>query len=56
VVGAVLHLGQAVRYHLETESGQAIIAATTDRGVRFGRGSAVRLSWAPDDVWVIPEA
>jgi putative spermidine/putrescine transport system ATP-binding protein len=55
VVGDVIYLGQAVRYHLETDAGRAIVAATTDRGVRFGRGTAVRLAWELDDVWVIPE-
>jgi spermidine/putrescine ABC transporter ATP-binding subunit len=55
-VSDVIYLGQSVRYHLETEHGHEIVAASTDRGVRFAPGQPVRLTWHRDDVWVIPES
>ena len=55
-VSDVIYLGQSVRYHLETRQGHEIVAASTDRGIRFAPGEPVRLTWPRDDVWVIPEA
>jgi putative spermidine/putrescine transport system ATP-binding protein len=55
-VSDVIYLGQSVRYHLETRQGHEIVAASTDRGIRFAPGESVRLTWPRDDVWVIPEA
>jgi spermidine/putrescine ABC transporter ATP-binding subunit len=55
-VSDVIYLGQSVRYHLETRQGHEIVAAATDRGIRFAPGAPVRLTWPRDDVWVIPEA
>jgi putative spermidine/putrescine transport system ATP-binding protein len=55
-ISDVIYLGQSVRYHLETRQGHEIVAASTDRGIRFAPGEPVRLTWPRDDVWVIPEA
>ena len=49
------HLGQSLRYHLATRQRKAVVETSTDRGARFAAGTPVRLSWQPDDVWVIPE-
>ena len=54
-VADVIYLGQSLRYHLDTRQGKAVIATSTDRGARFAPGAPVRLTWRPDDVWVIPE-
>ena len=51
----VIYLGQSLRYHLDTRQQKAVVATSTDRGGRFPAGAAVRLTWRPDDVWVIPE-
>ena len=32
-----------------------MIATSTDRGARFAAGTPVRLSWQPDDVWLVPD-
>jgi spermidine/putrescine ABC transporter ATP-binding subunit len=53
-VSDVIYLGQSLRYHLEARQGKTVIATSTDRGARFTAGAAVRLTWRPDDVWVIP--
>jgi putative spermidine/putrescine transport system ATP-binding protein len=50
----VIYLGQSLRYHLESRQQKTVIATSTDRGARFAAGAAVRLTWHPDDVWVIP--
>jgi hypothetical protein len=49
----VIYLGQSLRYHLDLD-GKTVITTSTDRA-RFAPGTAVRLTWRPDDVWVIPE-
>jgi putative spermidine/putrescine transport system ATP-binding protein len=54
-VSDVIYLGPSVRYHLASEHEREVIAVAADRGIRFGPGSDVRLTWAPEDVWVIPE-
>jgi putative spermidine/putrescine transport system ATP-binding protein len=51
----VIYLGQSLRYHLEARQPKTVIATSTDRGARFIAGAAVRLTWQPDDVWVIPD-
>jgi len=53
-VSDVIYLGQALRYHLDL-AGRTVIATSTDRGARFAAGAPVRLTWRPDDVWVIPD-
>jgi putative spermidine/putrescine transport system ATP-binding protein len=53
-VADVIYLGQSLRYHLDTRQ-KAVVATSTDRSVRFPPGARVRLTWHPDDVWVIPD-
>ena len=53
-VGDVIYLGQSLRYHLDL-AGRTVIATSTDRGARFCAGDRVRLSWQPDDVWLVPD-
>jgi putative spermidine/putrescine transport system ATP-binding protein len=53
-VSDVIYLGQSLRYHLACSQHKEVIATSTDRGARFAPGAAVRLTWRPDDVWVIP--
>ena len=50
----VIYLGQTVRYHVETRLQKLFIVTTTDRQDCFATGDAVVLSWAGDDVWVLP--
>ena len=50
----VIYLGQSLRYHLDSGQRKDIVATSTDRGARFAAGTPVRLTWRPDDVWVIP--
>ena len=54
-VADVIYLGQSLRYHLELRPDKSVIATAADRGARFAPGTAVRLTWRPDDVWLIPE-
>ena len=54
-VGDVIYLGQSLRYHLESRQGKEVVAISTDRGARFAAGAPVRLTWRPNDVWVIPK-
>jgi len=51
----VIYLGQSLRYHLELDPEKSVIATSTDRGARFAPGTAVHLTWRPDDVWLIPD-
>ena len=51
----VIYLGQSLRYHLESRQHKEVVAISTDRGARFAPGAPVRLTWRPDDVWVIPD-
>lgn len=53
-VSAVTYLGHFIRYHLETLSGKAMVAASIDRGIRHAPGDLVKLSWMPEDVWIVP--
>jgi putative spermidine/putrescine transport system ATP-binding protein len=53
-VSDVIYLGQSLRYHLDL-AGRTVIATSTDRGARVAAGAPVRLTWRPDDVWVIAE-
>ena len=50
----VIYLGQSLRYHLESRQHKEVVAISTDRGARFAPGAPVRLTWRPDDVWLIP--
>jgi spermidine/putrescine ABC transporter ATP-binding subunit len=52
----VIYLGQSLRYHLQSGQHKDVVATSTDRGARFAAGTAVRLTWRPDDVWVIPQS
>jgi spermidine/putrescine ABC transporter ATP-binding subunit len=54
-VADVIYLGQSLRYHLDASQQKEVIATSTDRGARFAPGTAVRLIWRPEDVWVIPD-
>ncbi len=54
-VSDVIYLGQSLRYHLELRPDTAVIATSADHGTRFAPGTAVRLTWRPDDVWLIPD-
>ncbi len=51
----VIYLGQSLRYHLELHPEQSVVATSADHGARFAPGTSVRLTWRPDDVWLIPE-
>ena len=53
-VADVIYLGQSLRYHLEVHPDQSVVATSADRGARFAPGTAVRLTWRRDDVWLIP--
>ncbi len=52
----VIYLGQMVRYHLAGRDGRTIVAVASDRGggARVAAGMPVRLTWRPEDVWIIP--
>ena len=50
----MVYLGQSVRYHLRRPGGQGAVVLSLDRGDRFGPGQPVRLTWQPEDVWIIP--
>jgi putative spermidine/putrescine transport system ATP-binding protein len=52
----VIYLGQSLRYHLQSGQGREVVAISSDRGARFAAGATVRLTWRPDDVWVIPQS
>ena len=54
-VSDVIYLGQSLRYHLELNPEKSVIATSADHGARFAPGTAVRLTWRPDDVWLIPD-
>ncbi len=54
-VADVIYLGQSLRYHLDLGSEKSVIATSADHGARFAPGTAVRLTWRPDDVWLIPD-
>lgn len=51
-----IYLGQAVRYHLKSESGRPMVAVAVDGSVRFRPGDSVSVSWKPEDVWIIPDS
>lgn len=52
----VIYLGQTVRYHVQTRLDQVFVVTATDRQGCFAAGDAVVLSWADEDVWVLPAA
>jgi ABC-type Fe3+/spermidine/putrescine transport system ATPase subunit len=54
VVESAYH-GQMVRYHLRLAGGREVVAMATDAVPRFAPASPVRLSWRPEDVWVMAE-
>ena len=39
---------------LRRPGGQGAVVLSLDRGDRFGPGQPVRLTWQPEDVWIIP--
>jgi ABC-type Fe3+/spermidine/putrescine transport system ATPase subunit len=54
VLESVYH-GQMVRYQLRLASGREVVAVATDAVPRFAPATPVRLSWRPEDVWVMAE-
>ncbi|MGE0717156.1 MAG: ABC transporter ATP-binding protein [Alphaproteobacteria bacterium] len=54
-VRQTIYLGHLQRWHLETAAGLPLVAAASD-GVRTATvGERVRVDWAADDVWLLPE-
>ncbi|BBK29852.1 putative spermidine/putrescine transport system ATP-binding protein [Stella humosa] len=52
-----VYLGHLRRWHLDAEAGgQELVAAATDGHQSAAIGDRVRVSWAPEDVWLLPEA
>ena len=51
-----IYLGSLVRYQLKGPGDRPIVATSTDAGRRHPPGTRVRLTWRPDDVWLIPES
>jgi ABC-type Fe3+/spermidine/putrescine transport system ATPase subunit len=54
VLESIYH-GQMVRYQLRLAGGREVAAVATDAIARFAPATAVRLSWRPEDVWVMAE-
>ena len=54
VTESVYH-GQMVRYHLRLLDGREIVAVAADVIPRFRPDTLVRVTWRPEDVWVVPE-
>ncbi len=54
VTEAVYH-GQTVRYQVRLRDGREMVAVAADVVPRFTPDTAVRLTWRPEDVWVMPE-
>jgi len=54
VIESVYH-GQVVRYHLRLAGGREVVAVAADAVPRFDPSAPVRLSWRPEDVWVMAE-
>ncbi len=53
-VAEVVYLGQSVRYHIETPIGAMVVVAPGGRG-GFAPGTQARVTWQPEDVWIIPD-
>jgi spermidine/putrescine ABC transporter ATP-binding subunit len=54
VIESAYH-GQTVRYQLRLAGGREVVAVATDAVPRFAPATHVRLSWRPEDVWVMAE-
>ncbi|MCP1909521.1 ABC-type Fe3+/spermidine/putrescine transport system ATPase subunit [Bradyrhizobium elkanii] len=48
-----IYLGQMVRYHLTTESAEALVAAVPFLGKSFAAGERVVVSWDVADLWPV---
>jgi putative spermidine/putrescine transport system ATP-binding protein len=53
-IKSVVYLGAFVRYYVAIASG-GVAQVTGPRINRYGVGQNVRISWDPNDVWIIPE-
>ncbi len=51
-----VYLGHLRRWHLDSDVGQELVAAATDGEQSAAIGDRVRVSWSPDDVWLLPDA
>ncbi|WP_374440361.1 ABC transporter ATP-binding protein [Stella sp.] len=50
-----VYLGHLRRWHLDSDAGPELIAAAADGDQRATTGDRVRVTWAPEDVWLLPE-
>ena len=50
----VIFVGQSLRYHLQLSGGEPVVAISTELRNRHSIGSAVTLTWQPDDIWLVP--
>ena len=49
-----LYLGEKIRYDLETSFGATLTVTDLHQGQRRAEGEAVRVTFSPDNVWMIP--
>lgn len=49
-----VYLGQTVRYRVQTALPNPFLVSSNDKETRFAQGDSVLLSWAENDVWVLP--
>ncbi len=52
-VSEAVYLGQSVRYHIETPTGPMVAVAPGGQG-GFTAGAEVCVSWAAEDIWILP--
>ena len=50
-----VYLGHLRRWHLDSDAGPELIAAAADGDQQAAIGDRVRVTWAPGDVWLLPE-
>ncbi|BBK39151.1 ABC transporter ATP-binding protein [Allostella sp. ATCC 35155] len=50
-----VYLGHLRRWHLDSDAGPELIAAAADGVGQAAIGDRVRVAWAPEDVWLLPE-
>jgi putative spermidine/putrescine transport system ATP-binding protein len=53
-VRASVYLGSTTRYRVRVD-GDQVLEATEPGNRRFSVGDSVRISWDPDDVWILPD-